>query len=78
MTPSVLAMTDSRSIAGAVRAEAARSRVSGRALARHLQVAPDFLHRRLSGEVAFTGDELAAIARVLDIPIETFFQKVSA
>jgi transcriptional regulator with XRE-family HTH domain len=58
--------------AAAVRAEAARSDVSLRALATQLGWSHGYLQRRTSGQVPFRVDELDAIATALGVPINTF------
>lgn len=54
--------------AGAVRAELARRRISGRAMARALGWSHGTTSRRLSGSSPFDIDELAAVASFLGIP----------
>lgn len=52
-----------------VRAELARRRISGRELARGLDWSAPTTWRRLSGALPFDIDELAAVARFLDVPL---------
>jgi transcriptional regulator with XRE-family HTH domain len=59
--------------AGAVRAELARRRISGRDLARGLDWSVGKTWRRLSGEYPFDIDELDAVARYLEVPLVEFF-----
>jgi transcriptional regulator with XRE-family HTH domain len=61
--------TPAEQTAGAVRAELARRRVSGRDLARKLGWSPSATARRLSGEKPFDINELQQIASVLDVPV---------
>jgi transcriptional regulator with XRE-family HTH domain len=55
--------------AGAVRAELARRRLSGRDLAAALGWSERTLRRRLGGDLPFTVDELLAVAKFLEIPV---------
>lgn len=55
--------------AGAVRAELARRRISGRELAQSLGWSIGMTARRLRGECSFDIDELAAVADYLDVPL---------
>jgi transcriptional regulator with XRE-family HTH domain len=55
--------------AGAVRAELARRRISGRELSRALGWSVPATWRRLSGNCAFDIDELAAVADYLGVPL---------
>lgn len=57
--------------AGAVRAELARRRITGRQLAKDLGWPRTNLGRRLAGETPFRVDELHAIAAHLGIPAAT-------
>jgi transcriptional regulator with XRE-family HTH domain len=59
-------------VAGEVRAEMARRRISGRRVARELGWTVNYAHRRFSGETPLDVNDLAAIAAVLDVPISTF------
>lgn len=56
-------------VAHAVREAMARKKISGRALADQLGVPQSVFSRRMTGEVAFTVDELAEIATALDEPL---------
>ena len=56
-------------IAGNVRAELARQRLSGAELATRLDLDPSYVHRRLSGAVGFKGEELLAVAEALAVPV---------
>jgi transcriptional regulator with XRE-family HTH domain len=55
--------------AGAVRAELARRRISGRKMAESLGWSPTTTARRLSGSSPFDIDELVAVADFLGIPL---------
>ena len=55
--------------AATVRAELARQRITGRELSRELKWSATSTWRRLSGDVPFDIDELAAIGRVLNVPL---------
>lgn len=61
-------------VAGRVRAELGRKRMSQAALARHLHRTQMYMHRRLHGEVPFGALELATVAEVLDVPVEQFLR----
>jgi transcriptional regulator with XRE-family HTH domain len=56
-------------VAASVRAELARQRKSGSALARHLGLPQSAVSRRLLGHVPFDVDQLAATAAWLNVPI---------
>lgn len=56
-------------VARAVREAMARKKISGRSLADQLRMPQSVFSRRMTGEVAFTVDELAAIAAELDEPL---------
>lgn len=64
--------SDRAYVASRVRAEMARARLSGRALADRLGWRVDVLARRLREDAPFTGDQLMAIARELGISAEVF------
>jgi transcriptional regulator with XRE-family HTH domain len=55
--------------AAAVRAEAARQRISGVALAKRLGVSQAWMSRRLGGRQPFDIGELARVAEALDVPL---------
>lgn len=57
--------------AGAVRAELARRRISGRELARGLGWSHNTTNRRLSGASPLDIDELVAVARHLGVPLSS-------
>jgi len=61
-----------RDVAGEIRAELARKRMSQRELALCLGMGPVALSRRLRGVVRLSVPELAEIARVLDAPVSQF------
>ncbi|MEJ9080734.1 helix-turn-helix transcriptional regulator [Gordonia malaquae] len=52
-----------------VRAEMARLRVSQQKMGAALGWSQDYISRRLTGSVAFTIDELAAVAEYLGVPL---------
>lgn len=60
-------------MAGNVRAELGRVRMSQAAAAGHLKMSQTALSRRLNGAIAFNIDELEALANVLGVPIERLF-----
>ena len=64
--------------AGAVRAELARRRISGRELAQGLGWSVGMTARRLRGECAFDVDELAAVADFLGITPADLIAQVAA
>jgi transcriptional regulator with XRE-family HTH domain len=64
-----MAMTYNESVAAEVRAEMARQRRSQTDLAGALNWTQVFLSRRLTGTVAFTTDEIEAVAGELGIPL---------
>lgn len=59
----------SETVASEVRSILGRRMVSQRELARALNVSPNYMSRRIRGELPFDIEELMAIARLLDIPI---------
>lgn len=59
-------------VASEVRAEMARKRMSGAALARSLDVSPQWVSYRLSGQVPFDVAELARVAEVLGVEVSQF------
>lgn len=65
-------------IASAVRDQLDEAELSGRQLAAQIGMTPWSLQRRLSGKVPFSGDDLIAVAGVLDVPVEQFFIKAAA
>jgi transcriptional regulator with XRE-family HTH domain len=54
-------------IAANVRVELARANVSGAQMAAKLGLATSTWSRRMAGDVSFDGEELAAVATILDI-----------
>lgn len=56
-------------VAGQVRAEMARARISGVQLAEKIGRSHPYMSRRLTGTVAFDTDDLAAIGAALGIAI---------
>lgn len=56
-------------VAGQVRAEMGRARISGVQLAEKIGRAHPYVSRRLTGKVAFDTDDLAQISEVLGINV---------
>jgi transcriptional regulator with XRE-family HTH domain len=56
-------------VAGEIRAEMARRRLSGRELARRTGKSAPYWSRRMTGEVAFDLDDLEEVAGLLDVPV---------
>jgi len=65
-------------VAPALRAEAARANLSGREIARRLNVSAVYVSRRLSGEVECTATDLQRFAALLDVPVAVFFGEESS
>lgn len=65
-------------IAGQVRAEMARRRVTAASLARRIGVSRTALGERLNGDKAFNTDQLFAIANVLEMAFIDLFPAVPA
>lgn len=61
-------------VAAEARAEIARQRLTLREVAARLGMVHTSLHRRLTGEIDFSVSELAALADVLEVPLEQFFE----
>lgn len=57
-------------VASAVREAMASRKISGRALADQLGMPQSVFSRRMTGEVPFTVDELAAVAAALDVRLD--------
>lgn len=68
----------SRTVAGEIRAEMARRHVTGVQLAAQLGWTVSTTSRRLRGDQALTVDDVAAIAAVLDVPIEQLLSAAAA
>jgi len=66
-----------QAVAGEVRAEAARRRVSQRAIAVALGVSQTAVSRRLNGEIPFDVDELGKVAELLGVPPAQFLERVA-
>lgn len=66
-----------RRIAAEVRAELARQRMSVSEAARRLGWGQSVLQRRIVAERPFEAEELAAIASLLDVPVQVFFEGTS-
>jgi hypothetical protein len=62
------------SIAAEVRAQLARRRRSARSAALELGWTQPYMSRRINGVVAFNVEDLAQLARLLDVPVISFFQ----
>lgn len=58
-------------VASAVRESMAKRKISGRALAEQLGMPQSVFSRRMTGEVAFTIEELARVAAALDERLDT-------
>jgi transcriptional regulator with XRE-family HTH domain len=63
-------------VASAVRVAMARKNISGRALAEAIGMPQSRFSRRMTGEIAFDVDELAAVAAALDVPLSDFVSDV--
>lgn len=61
-------------VSGRVQAQLKAARITGRELADELGWTHDKARRRIRGEVPFTADELAAVARFLKVPISRFYE----
>ena len=70
--------TPAQLTAGAVRAELARRRISGRELARTLGWSFSTTSRRLNGPHPFDVAELAQLATHLGVPVTTFLPEQTA
>lgn len=68
----------SQSVAAEVRAEMARQQKAGVDLAKHLGMKQSTLSRRLTGEIAFNLDQIAAVAEWLEVEIERFVDVCTA
>lgn len=69
-------VTPSRTVAGNVRAEAARLGIDNQTLSRGLQQNRVTLGRSLRGERPFTIDEIVSLAQVLGTPVSTLLAGV--
>lgn len=65
-------------VAGEVRAVAARKRIRQSDLAEMLHLSRMAVHRRMTGAVPFTADELIALSRAMDVPVGEFFSERAA
>ena len=61
-------------VAGEVRAHLARRELNANQVAAKLGWTQPYLWRRLTGKVAFNVADLAAIAKLLEVPVTTFFE----
>lgn len=66
------------SVAGEVRAEMARKRMTGRELSRLTGKSQPYWSRRLTGDVAFDVDDLVTVAALLDVPVTNMFRTLPA
>ena len=66
-------VTVHRAVAAEVRAQLARRRISGRQAAFALGWKQPYIARRLSGDIPFDVNDLAALARLLEVPVTEFF-----
>lgn len=64
-------------VAEAIRNALAEAKKSGRQLAHEIGMPRSNLSRRMTGEVDFTIDELAAIAAALDIPLSALVEEAA-
>ncbi|MGX4711684.1 helix-turn-helix domain-containing protein [Rhodococcus ruber] len=62
-----------QTVAGNVRAELGRARMSQSAAAAQIGMSQTALSRRLLAHAAFDTDELEALARILGVPVTKFF-----
>lgn len=65
--------TAERTVNAVLRSELARQRISGRELARRLDLTPVYVSRRVSGAVDLSSADLALFAAALDMPVGRFF-----
>lgn len=70
--------TASRQAGGNVRAEMARQRVSQAMLGKHLGISQAAVSAKLLGKTPFTIDQLASVAALLGVPLETLTEGVAA
>lgn len=61
-------------VAAEVRAQLARKRISGTALAEKMNVSGAYISRRLTGEVPFDVADLEQIGQILDVPAIRFLE----
>lgn len=73
----VMSGRHNRDTTAAIRAELARVRLTQAELARQLSYTRPRLQRRMNCDVAFTVDELHAIANVIGCPAERFTHPVA-
>jgi hypothetical protein len=64
-------------LAGNIRAELARQRITASGLAGYLGIAISSATRRLNGEQAFYGYEVALVADFLGVPVGTLYANVT-
>ena len=67
-----------QTVAANLRAEMARRRIRGRDVAEQLGRGGPWLSRRLTGEVAFTLDELEAVAAAIGVRVVDLLDEVAA
>lgn len=73
-----MANTTSERIAANVRAELARRRLSGSALAEALAVPHRTMTRRLSGQIRWTAEDVESVANYLGVPMEALVSERAA
>lgn len=56
-------------IAGTIRAELARRKLSGRSVAGRMGMPVNTFRRRLNGEIPFDVSDLVAVADILSVPV---------
>nr|DAY22977.1 MAG TPA: helix-turn-helix domain protein [Caudoviricetes sp.] len=62
-------------LASEVRAEAARQRLAGTAIAEHLGYTKQTISQKLNGKTAITVEDLFAIAKLLHVPAAEIFRR---
>lgn len=62
-------------LASEVRAEAARQRLAGTAIAEHLGYTKQTISQKLNGRTAITVEDLFAIAKLLHVPAAEIFRR---
>lgn len=65
-------------VAGEIRAQLARHRLSGHEAARRLGWHQTQMHRRMTGERPIQAHHVYQIARMLGVPVDTFFPPLSS
>ena len=62
-------------LASEIRAEAARQRLAGTAIAEHLGYTKQTISQKLNGKTAITVEDLFAIAKLLHVPAAEIFRR---